>query len=159
MHAVLYFIRSPKETSDESVGLVTWPPMLPELQPLGSKSTEKTWPKWATNQNQIHSHVWPDPANQGQSFSSYSMSCSIESNSFTPSFLTAYRWSLFDLVRPPLRFQLSYEDIPSSTLPKTEKEWRKNALFCGSPLNQVPIKWGCSCKAVHVSSIIGLKQS
>jgi len=38
MHSVLYFIGSPKETSDKSVGLVTWPAMQSGHQPLGSDS-------------------------------------------------------------------------------------------------------------------------
>jgi len=41
MHSVLYFIGSPKETSDKSVGLVTWPAMQSGHQPLGSDSNLK----------------------------------------------------------------------------------------------------------------------
>lgn len=74
MHAVLYFIRSPKETSDKPVGLVTWPLMQSGHQPLGSDSNEKTWLKWPANENQIHPHVWPGQANHGQPFNSYSLS-------------------------------------------------------------------------------------
>jgi len=59
MHSVLYFIGSPKETSDKSVGLVTWPAMQSGHQPLGSDSNlkKKLGPSDLQNQNQIHPNV------------------------------------------------------------------------------------------------------
>lgn len=74
MHAVLYFIGSPKETSDKPVGLVTWPSMQSGHQPLGSDSTEKNLAK-VTHKSE--SNPSPCLTRSGQSGSTFQLLLSV----------------------------------------------------------------------------------
>lgn len=117
---------------------------------------KKLGPSDSQNQNQIHPSVWPGQANQGQTFSSYSLSSSIQSNRFTPSLPSAYHCSLFDLAGPPLRFHSS-EDIPSSTFPKTEKGKMSNSVtlhFSKYPWSETVVVNCMRLQELHCSVVI-----
>lgn len=113
MHAVLYFIRSPKETSDKSVSLVTWPLMQSGHQPLGSNSTKKLGP--SKPQIRIKFITVPD---QIQPIEVYFSVPTLHLIKQIHPFHSTSILEGFDRPRwPPLRLNTSLKDIPCFSFP------------------------------------------